>query len=84
MDSFLKYLVHMRPHLVGRFEEFSEAWIDAWLEAGGANTLDAMDPIWLDAYLEGLADGRGEAEQFFQIFYAWAIRENLLDASPLA
>lgn len=83
VDSFLKSTVHVRPQLVSRFETISEAWIDAWLEDGGENMLEAVDGPWLQAYLAQLGAGRAEAERFFQSFYTWAIKENLVDASPL-
>jgi hypothetical protein len=50
VDSFLKSAVHVRPHLVNRFETISEVWIDAWLEAGGENMLEAIDGAWLQHY----------------------------------
>ena len=84
VDSFLKSAVHVRPQFVSRFEAISEAWSDAWLEAGGENMLEAVDRAWLQHYLAQSGEGRGEAERFFQIFYAWAMREKLIDASPLA
>src|SRR5262245_54086214 len=84
VDSFLKSLVHVRPHLVGRFERISEGWIDAWLEDGGENMLEAVDGAWLQAYLAQMGEERADAERFFQIFYGWAIKENLIDASPLS
>jgi hypothetical protein len=84
VDSFLKSTVHVRPQLVGRFEAISEAWIDAWLEAGGENNLEAVDREWLQHYLAQITEEREETERFFQNFYAWAVRENLIDASPLA
>jgi hypothetical protein len=83
VDSFLKSVVHVRPQLVNRFEEISEAWIDSWLEAGGANWLEAVDGKWLQSYLEQRGDARGEVEHFLRTFYAWAVKENLLDAAPL-
>jgi hypothetical protein len=82
VDSFLKSLVHTRPQLVARFEKISDAWIDAWLEAGGENMLEAVTGEWLQSYLDQCGEGRGEAERFFQIFYAWAVRENLIDDYP--
>lgn len=84
VDSFLKSTVHVRPQFAGRFETISEAWIDAWLEAGGENRLEAVDGVWLQQYLTQITEDREDAERFFQTFYAWAVRENLIDASPLA
>jgi hypothetical protein len=84
VDSFLKSTVHVRPQLASRFEEIADAWIDAWLEEGGENSLEAVDATWLERYLAQLGEGRMEAERFFRAFYAWAVRENLVDASPLA
>jgi hypothetical protein len=84
VDSFLRSTVHTRPHLVNRFEDISEAWIDTWLEAGGENSLEAVDRTWLQNYLVQIGDKREETERFFQAFYTWAVRENLIDASPLA
>jgi hypothetical protein len=84
VDSFLKATVHVRPQVVSRFEAISETWIDAWLEAGGENRIEAMDRSWLENYLAELGEGRVEAERFLQSFYAWAVKENLIDASPLA
>ena len=83
VDSFLKSAVHVRPQLVSRFEEISEAWIDAWLEAGGENMLEAIDRTWLQQYLDQASDSREEVNRFFQTFYVWAVKENLIDASPL-
>src|SRR5688572_10209212 len=83
VDSFLKSTVHVRPQLVSRFEAIADNWIDAWLEDGGENMLEAVDGPWLRAYLARLGEGRAEAERFCQSFYAWAVKENLIDASPL-
>lgn len=84
VDSFLMSVVHVRPHVVSRYEQVSDAWMDAWMEQGGENALEAVDGVWLASYLGTLDDqAREEAERFFQSFYAWAVRENLVDASPL-
>mgnify|MGYP000725234540 CR=1 FL=1 len=83
VDSFLKATVHVRPQLVSCFEQISDAWIDAWLEQGGENLVEAVDGAWLQRYLEQLGDDeRVEAKRFFAAFYAWAVRENLVDTSP--
>lgn len=85
VDSFLKSTVHVRPQLIGRFETISEMWIDAWLEEGGENRLDAVDSVWMSAYLARLdEDERDAVLRFFTVFYTWAVRENLVDVSPLA
>ena len=83
VDSFLKSTVHVRPQLVARFEAVSDAWIDAWLESGGENMLEAVNGEWLQNYLAQLEESRDDAVRFFQLFFAWAVRENLIDASPL-
>ena len=83
VDSFLKSVVHVRPQLVNGFEEIAEAWIDSWFEAGGANTLEAIDRRWLQHYVEQRGNAREEVERFLHTFYAWAVKENLVDASPL-
>ncbi len=82
VDSFLRSVVHVRPQLVRRFEEISDNWMDSWFEAGGENMLEAVDGKWLQHYVEQSGDAREEVERFFALFYAWAVKENLVDAAP--
>ncbi len=83
VDSYLGYLVHVRPHVASKQREQLEAAIEQWAADGGANAIEAPTPDWLNRYLV-LADEPAEAEKALRHFYRWALREGLTEESPLA
>lgn len=82
IDTYLKSLVHVRPHLAKRFEWHLEEMAEHWLEEGGANTVAAIEQVWLKHYLRRATD-RKVAEQVIRDFYRWARNNSLTEHDPL-
>jgi hypothetical protein len=82
VDSYLKSLVHVRPHLVKRFEGLLEEMAERWLAGEQANLLDAVDGVWLHDHLRQTNDRR-LAAQVIGDFYRWARKTGLSQHDPL-
>jgi site-specific recombinase XerD len=82
IDSYLKELVHVRPYLLGPYQEVLAGFAEQWLAAGGQNQLEAIDDRWVRAYYADLFS-RAAGAAALRDFYRWAVRNRLLDADPL-
>ncbi len=77
LDSYVKALVHVRPHLAGRYEAHLTDMTQQWLADGGPNLLAAIDAPWLTHYLAAAAD-RATLLLALSDFYRWASRNGLV------
>jgi hypothetical protein len=75
VGSLLKGLVHVRPHLVSRYEVVAEEWMDAWFAAGGANALDAVQATWIADYLADAAPQRTHGTVLAHLLWLGRARE---------
>ena len=81
VDSFLGQLVHVRPHLAGAYRQHLEVMAEHWLATGQPNLLEMLSPRWLKQYLQ--VPQYEDHLYALRDFYAWAVREGLLERSPL-
>ncbi|CAN5584455.1 hypothetical protein BH10CHL1_BH10CHL1_05120 [soil metagenome] len=81
VDSFLGQLVHVRPHLAGAYRQHLEVMAEHWLATGQPNLLEMVPPSWLKKYLQ--VPHYEHHQSALRDFYVWAVRENLLERSPL-
>ena len=85
VDSFLGQLVHVRPHLAGAYRDHLETMVEQWLTAGYANQLEAVTGDWLQHYLRSAAQAEPDQrpDRAVRDFYQWAVRQQLLEHSPV-
>lgn len=83
IDSYLKGLVHVRPHYTKQAEDLLEEMAEQWLAAGRANALDAVDNDWLHEYVRQAPDSRLTAQTIGD-FYRWARKNGLSQHDPFA
>ena len=82
IDSFLGSVVHVRPHLAADYREQLERVAERWIAGGGQNELERVHHDWLEFYLKTVEDP-ATAEIALRDFYRWALRENLIDCTPI-
>lgn len=79
-DSYIKALVHVRPHLASRYEASLDALTQRWLAEGGHNLLAAVDAVWLTNYIASALD-RATLLLVLSDFYRWASRNGLVEGT---
>ncbi len=80
VDSYLKALVHVRPHLARRYEALLENMTQQWFLDGGPNLVAAIDAVWLTKYV-AVATDRAMLLLALSDFYRWASRNGLVEGT---
>ncbi len=79
IENYMHSMVHVRPFLAGDYREVLEGMAEQWIESGGANVLRAVEPSWLESFIQQApnADEQTARRTALDDFLNWSAKEGM-------